>query len=530
MLSIIPSTTPALTDITDYRQALDTFSWDRLWALFDGTPEHFNLATECLDRHAARGTAIAVKFSDGHVEQYGFAELALLTAKFANWLVARGAAPGDRVAVMLEPGRAFYTALFGAVKRGAIAVPLFTLFGPDGIALRVADCTPRLLLVEPGRAASLRGAVGATELVEVDAAFWAEVDACVDSFTPTTKASDLAVFQYTSGTTRELPEAVKHSHRAIVTLMIAALYGVGLRPGDRYFCPSSPAWGHGLWHGTIAPLALGVQIGSYSGKFEVERIFEALQELQITNFAAAATVYRMMRNAGLRDRYRLALQKVSYTGEPMDSETYRWVESAFNVTPASMYGTTEVGVLIVNYPGYSGYRIKPGTLGKPAPGWEVAVVDRDGRELPPDEQGEIAVRRKGEWFFVKDRGVRDAEGYFIHHGRSDDVIISAGWTMSAVEIEDALMKHPAVLEAAAIGVPDQLRGHVVKALLVTRDRTSETEQSVKRFMKETLGQHEYPRIIEFVDALPKTPAGKVNRKVLRDREAAQSSNHKKDPQ
>ena len=520
-----PNLTPAslhtltsLTAISSYEEALSTFSWERLWTLFDGTPEHFNLASECFDRHAARGTAIDVKFHDGHVESYSFDEMATSTARFAHWLVARGVAPGERVGVMLEPGRAFYTALFGAIKRGAIAVPMFTLFGTDGIALRVQDCKPRLLLVAPGRAAALRSTLGDTQIVETDATFWAELEACDTTFATTTRATDLAVFQYTSGTTRELPEAVKHSHRAIVTLMIAALYGVGLRPSDRYFCPSSPAWGHGLWHGTIAPLALGVRIASYSGKFEVSRIFEALQELQITNFAAAATVYRMMRNAGVHGQYKVALQKASYTGEPMDTETFRWVESALAVTPCSMYGTTEVGVLIVNYPGYDGYQVRAGTLGKPVPGLHVAIVDRDGRELPNGEHGEIAVKRKDKWFYVKDRGYRDIDGYFIHEGRSDDVIISAGWTLSAVEIENALMKHPSVLEAAAIGVPDSIRGQVVKALIVARDQSQATKDSVQRFMKDTLGQHEYPRVIEFMESLPKTPAGKVNRKVLRDRE------------
>lgn len=507
-----------LTAIASYEEALASFSWDRLWTLFDGTPECFNLAVECLDRHVARGTAIDVKFHDGHIESYSFAELAASTGRFAHWLAAQGVQSGELVAVMLEPGRAFYTALFGAIKRGAIAVPMFTLFGSDGIALRVEDCKPRLMVVEPGRGAALRGMVGDVRIVEADATFWAALEAFDPVFVPTTRASDLAVFQYTSGTTRELPEAVKHSQRAIVTLMIAALYGVGLRPQDRYFCPSSPAWGHGLWHGTIAPLALGVRIASYSGKFEVERIFEALQELSITNFAAAATVYRMLRNAGIRDRYRIALDKASYTGEPMDTETFRWVQSALGVTPCSMYGTTEVGVLIVNFPGYTGYEVRAGTLGKPVPGLHVAIVDRQGNELPHGERGEIAVKRKGEWFYVKDRGFRDADGYFIHEGRSDDVIISAGWTLSAVEIENALMKHPAVLEAAAIGVPDAVRGQVVKAFIVARDRTADTEESVQRFMKNTLGQHEYPRVIEFVEALPKTPAGKVNRKVLRDRE------------
>ena len=157
-------------------------------------------------------------------------------------------------------------------------------------------------------------------MVDVNNAFWAALHAASPAYTLDTRAADLAVFQYTSGTTRALPEAVKHTHRSVVTLMLAALYGVGLCPGDRYFCPSSPAWGNGLWHGTIAPLALGIRLASYSGKFEAVRMFEALEEFQITNVAAAPTVF-LLQHSGLRDRYRLHLGKISFTGEPMDPET-----------------------------------------------------------------------------------------------------------------------------------------------------------------------------------------------------------------
>ena len=520
----------AITAIRSHAEALAGFSWPRLWELFDGNAERMNLAHECLDRHRARGTAVSIKFADGRLEHHSFAELADLTGRFANWLAKRGIAKGDRVAVMLEPSLGFYVALFGAVKRGAIGVPLFTLFGPEGLALRVNDCKPRLLLV--AEHSPVAGPFGDTEIVRVNAAFWAELAAQSAGFTPDTRASDLAVFQYTSGTTRELPEAVKHSHRAVVTLMIAALYGIGLRPDDRYFCPSSPAWGHGLWHGTIAPLALGIHIGSYSGKFDAARIVEALGELKIDNFAAAATVYRMIRNANLLDAGRLTIPKMSFTGEPIDDATAAWAEVTLGSPACSMYGSTEVGVLVVNYPGFADYRVKPGALGKPAPGMEVAVIDREGHHKPANESGEIAVKRKGEWFFVKDRGRIDDEGYFFHEGRSDDVIISAGWTMSAVEIENTLMKHPAVLEAAVIGVPDALRGQVVRAYIVLRhaagadsDATEATgqraalEASLQAFMKKQLSQHEYPRQIELTSALPKTPAGKINRKVLRDQAA-----------
>src|SRR5262249_32609569 len=162
----------------------------------------------------------------------------------------------DRVAMVLDPGKAFYVSLFGTFKRGAIAVPLFTLFGPEGLALRITDCQPRLLLTGQ-RAEALSTQFPGVMIVTVNDAFWPALQAVSPTYTPDTRTADLALLQYTSGTTRALPEAVKHTHRSVVTLMIAALYDVGLRPGDRYFCPSSPAWGHGLWHGTIAPLALG---------------------------------------------------------------------------------------------------------------------------------------------------------------------------------------------------------------------------------------------------------------------------------
>ena len=504
-----------ILDLETYDDIIRDFSWNSVWALFDGNATRMNLTHECIDRHRQRGAAISVKFADGHAEHYEFAALSDLTGRFANWLARRGIVRGDRVAVIVDPSRAFYVGMFGAMKYGAIAVPLFTLFGPEGLALRINDCSPRLILAQTA-AEPLRSQFPDAQVVKADDAFWSELAAENPDFTPDTSASDLALFQYTSGTTRELPEAVKHTHRAVVTLMVAALYGLGLRPGDRYFCPSSPAWGHGLAHGTISPLALGIHTASYSGRFEVERIFEALQDFAITNVAAAPTVFRLLRNSGLRDGYRINLRKLSYTGEPMDAATMGWIENAFDVTPCSMYGTTEVGVLIVNYPGLDGYRVKPEALGKPVPGAEMAILDGEDRELPPRQSGEIAVRRKGGWFHVKDRGYRDEDGYFYIGGRSDDVIITAGWTMSAVEIENTLLKHPEVQEAAVVGVPDPVRGQVVKAYLVAREPRLGLVEDIQAFMKENLGRHEYPRQIELVAELPRTPAGKVNRKALRD--------------
>ncbi len=507
-----------LLEINDYPTTLRTFDWKALWELVDGTPERLNLAHECIDRHPRQAVALRIQHADGRREIHTFAALAAWSVRFAHWLEAEGVARGEAVAIMLEPSLPFYGALFGAVRRGAIAVPLFTLFGPEGLALRIRDCSPKVLLVD-GDAGRWQAEFPDVRVVAVDAAFESALAGQPAAYAPATAADDLAVFQYTSGTTRALPEAVKHTHRSVVTLMIAALYGIGLRPGDRYFCPSSPAWGHGLWHGTVAPLALGIAVGSYAGRFEAGRIFEALRAFEITNMAAAPTVYRMLRASGLAARYPFRPAKLSFTGEPMDPGTWRFIEETFGVTPRSMYGSTEVGVIIVSYPGFSGYEVRPGALGTAAPGWEVGIVDGEGRPLPPGALGEIAVRRRGRWFLVKDRGRMDADGYFFHAGRSDDVIISAGWTMSAVEIESVLMSHPDVREAAVIGAADELRGQVAKAFVVARRRDAELVPELQGWVRERLSQHEYPRAIELVDELPRTPAGKVNRQALRERPA-----------
>jgi acetyl-CoA synthetase len=511
---------PRLTELTSYADAQAQCSSAKLWELFDGGKASFNIAHECVDRHARDPARLAVIViaADSSEERITFAKLSRLSNRFANLLVSKGIKPGDRVAVMLEPSLAFYVSIFGAIKSGAIAVPLFTLFGPDGIRLRVDDCRPKILVTNAEKAGISAGLDG-VEVLVADAAFEQQLEAFPDTFNIKTAAEDLAMFQYTSGTTRELPDAVKHKQRALVTLMLAALYGTGIRPGDRFFCPSSPAWGHGLWHGTLAPLALGVTIGSFRGKFDPERLLRALGEHRFTNISAAATHYRMMRTSGVAAKYRYAIDKVSFTGEPMDGETEDFVRATFGRPVCSMYGTTEIGVILVNYPGASDFTVKPGSLGKPVPGVKVEVHDSEGKQSAPGVVGELVVWRGGTWVPTKDLGRADGDGYFFHAGRADDVIISAGWTMSAVEIENAILRHPDVLEAAAIGVPDEVRGQVVKAFVVAvRSGSDGFAKEIQELVRSRLSQHEYPRHVAFVAELPKTPAGKVHRKQLRERE------------
>lgn len=512
-----------LTDYTTYADAQRRFSTARLWELFDGNRERLNIGHECIDRHAVPGrVALRVAHADGRDETIDFAELAAWSSRFAHWLTAEGVMQGDCVAVMLDPSLAFYAAMFGAMKRGAVAVPMFTLFGANGVRLRTQDCAPRLLLTTPDKAEALAGLDG-PRVVAADDTFMAALAVYPDRYQTQTASTELAIFQYTSGTTREMPAAIKHTHRALVVVMNAALYGTGLRPGDRFFCPSSPAWGHGLWHGTLAPLALGIETGAYAGKFSAERLLKALQDYGSTNLSAAATHYRMMKHSGRVGDYATTLRKLSFTGEPIDHETLVFSQQAFGAPLCSMYGTTEVGVVLANYPGAEDFVVKEGSLGRPVPGVQVEVQRPDGSRCLPDELGEIMVLRHSSWFPTKDRGRIDADGYFYHAGRTDDVIISAGWTMSAVEIEDALLRHPAVHAAAVIGVPDGLRGLVVKAFVVPvpgHPIDAASVADIQNFVRNRLSQHEFPRLVAFVSDLPLTPVGKINRKALRDQEAA----------
>jgi acetyl-CoA synthetase len=511
-----------LTDYTSYADAQAHASGAALWELFSGTRERFNIAHEAINRHAD-GTgraAVRIAHADEHDEILSFDEIATGAARFAHWLDAEGVTKGERIAFMLEPSLAFYVCLFGAMQTGAISVPMFTLFGPDALKLRVDDCKPAILITNAEKADMAR-AIPGLKVIVADEAFLASLAGFPDSYAPQTAASDMAVFQYTSGTTRELPEAVRHTHKTLVTLMFAALYGTGIRPGDEFFCPSSPAWGHGLWHGTLAPLAMGVTTGTFAGKFDPVRLMKALSDYRITNMSAAATHYRMMKNSGKGGDYAFHFQKLSYTGEPIDPATLDWIDAVFKVPACSMYGTTEIGVVLVNYPGARDFTVKPGSLGKAVPGQKLEVQRPDGSPCAPGEIGELMLWRGGAWMSTKDRAKIDEDGYFYHCGRADDVIISAGWTMSAVEIENTMLKHPNVLECGVIGVADEKRGQVVKAFVVANCEGSEAlVRELQDFTREKLAAHEFPRVVEFVAELPKTPAGKVHRKVLREREAA----------
>lgn len=496
-----------------YEDARRTFAWPDLWELFDGTRERMNLATECLDRHPRDEPAVRLWRAGDEPAQLTFGALADGSARFAHRLGDLGVRAGDRVAVMAEPSAAFYVAVFGTVRHGAVAVPLYTLFGPEAVRARLEDCGARLLVVDAERPAAREGA-GAAEILLLDREALAALDDLPAEHEPETAAADLAVLQYTSGTSRQLPDAVRHTHRSVVSLVPSALYGLGLAAGDRCLCPSSPAWGHGLWHGTVAPLALGIAAGAYAGRFEAAELARAARHFEITNLAAAGTVYRMLvRDSQLEAMPRL--EKASYTGEAMDAATLDELARGLGTPVCGMYGTTETGVTIANFPGFADHAVRPGALGRPLPGLEVAVIDDAGEPVAAGEAGEIAIRRRGEWFRAKDLARVDDDGYFWYLGRADDIIISAGWTISPVEVENVLLTHADVHEAAVVGVPVELRGQVLAAHVVGARRDDTFAAELQELVRAQLSAHEYPRRVVFADALPKTANGKIDRRALR---------------
>jgi len=499
-----------------YEEAREKFTWDQVWELFDGNKDHFNIAHECIDRHAGKGTAIRLKFDDGHTEEYSFDEISKWSSQFAFALEEFGISPGDRVTIMLDPSREYYISFFGALKRGCHIVPCYTLFGRESYEYRIKDSGSKILITTEEKAQEIdKGLL--QRIITTGKEFNDLIKNKPESFKPyPTKAKDIAVLQYTSGTTKKFPDAVKHFHKSVYTTIPNAIYVIGLRPGDRYFCPASPAWGYGVWYATIAPLALSVPVGAYNGKFDEKRIIEALEEFEINNLSASPTVFRRIKNSGIVDKYKLKLNKLSYSGEPLDLDTFEFIKKKFGVAPCGFYGSTEVGVILANFGAFEDWVVKPGALGKPVMGLEVAVIDERGNILPQGIAGEIAVKRGKEWFFVKDIGVVDDDGYFWCKGRSDDVIISAGWTISSVEVESTLCLHKNVIEAAVIPVPDEDRGQIIRAYIqANREPSQEFVKELQEFVKGRLGKFEYPRQIEFLESIPKTEWGKIDRKRLK---------------
>lgn len=504
-----------------YDEALKKFTWKERWVLFDGTKENFNITTECIDRHPKKDIAIRIKFSDGHTEKYTFGEMSKWTSQYAQMLERMGIGKGECIALLLQPSLAFYVSMFGIFKRGAVVVPCSPLFGSQAVNFRLEKSEAKAIVTTRDQ----------QKLVDMDLARklklrFVFVEELMDrlneeseSYTPSTHAGTLAMVQFSSGTTGA-PKSVKYKHSAITVGAVTMKFGNGLTPDDIYFCPSSPAWGHGIWYGTISPLIFGISIGTYSGKFNAEMCLEALEEWGVTNMAAISSHYRLILGSENVDQYDLKLKKMTYTGEPMQKELIEGIHKRFGKYPYIQYGSTEAGTISLDFHGFEDWKVKPGSLGKPmVGGLEVAVFDKNGNQCPPNATGQVGMLRNGEWVMVGDSAYVDQDGYLFYVSRVDDVIISQGYTIGPIEVEQVVNKHPAVEESAVVGSPDKDRGQIVKAFIKLKQGfvPSDTlKEDISLSVRNTLSKHEYPKEIEFIEEIPKTPDGKLKRKTLKE--------------
>ncbi|ELY50412.1 acyl-CoA synthetase [Natronolimnohabitans innermongolicus] len=514
-----------------------------------GSKESLNLATEALGRHGdSSETGLRIRdFETGETETYTFAELDAAANRVANYLVEhtdRGARVGAKLPTQFE----LYAVVFGTIKAGRIYLPLAPVFGPDALNYRLEDSRTSVLFTTEHGCETVDADLPALErIVTVDGGSvdgsatvddYDAVRSCDDSFEAVeTHPNDPFTLTYTSGTTGS-PKGVLSPHRGPVELYAFTEYVVDLRPDDVYLVAASPSWSYGLNMGTIMSGIRGTAIGCYRGQFNPHTFFETLEEWDVDNAMIPPTALRQSRAAGIDlGEYDIDLRVLISAGEALDQDTVDWCEGGLGAPPQDSYGLTEGGMVVCNY-AFDDWEVKPGSMGKVLPGAEVALLDEDGNEVEQGEVGEIAIKRDeaptgsywgrpeqsletftGLWLRTGDLARRDEDGYFWYVSRADNVIISSGYRIGPEEVEETLLNHPAVEEAAVVGKDDDTRGEIVAAyvtLVGEHEPSPELEDELSNFAREELSKHEYPREIAFIDELPKTASGKIKRAELAD--------------
>jgi acetyl-CoA synthetase len=534
-----------------HAKACRDFRWgDTLRALGWVPDGRVDLARTIVDRHAGSGrTALRWVGKSGVSRTLTFDELDRLSAQIAGWLRSRGLPEGDRVAGFLPRVPETIAIMLGTWKAGGVYVPIFTGFGPDAIGFRLRDSGAKVLCTHwEYRSRVPTPSRGGPEIVTIagpegpgagDADFHEAVAGQpVDAWPSERRRDDPAVILYTSGSTGP-PKGVQIAANFLAAVHPWMTYGVDLRPDDVFWPTGDPGWGYGLICYMLA-LAMGVPVTCHEAAPLPEYALRRLSEDGVTNFATTPTLLRgiMALPAETLRRWPVRLRAASSCGEPLNGEVVTFFRRHWGLTVMDHYGSSEFGLPIGNCNAIE-MEVRPGSMGLPLPGSTMAIVDDDGREAPAGTVGHIAMRphpegyyslgywgdaertaamSRGGWLTVGDLGRRDEDGYFWFEGRADDVIKSAGYRIGPFEVENAILGHPAVAEAAVVGAPDALRGQIVKAFVVLRDEQAPSEglrEEIVELVKDRVGRHQYPREIEFVAALPKTETGKIQRFLLR---------------
>jgi acetyl-CoA synthetase len=514
---------------SSYQEACERHHWE--------VPERYNIAVDVCDRHPREKLAMIHEHFSGEVCEVNWGELQDNANRFANVLVGQGVVPGDRVAMLLPPTPETAAAFFGTWKAGAILLSMSVLYGDEGIRHRIKDSQAKVLVTDQANVGRIDSSLVEHVLI-LDEELLSRGSTAFEAVD--TAADDPAQLYYSSGTTG-LAKGILHAHRYILAHE-EFIYCHDVQDGELFHGMGEWAWAAGICP-LIGPWRLGAAQAVYQreGGFDPHKQLDFLSRHGVSNVFATPTAIRSMMSIGdAGQRYPQKFRIVCSAGEPLNPEAIKWFREQYGVTVLDYYGLTESYPLCGNYPFME---VREGSMGKPMPGWEIAILDEDERPLPAGERGEICLKARsnphyplgywnrpaqdteevfgGEWFHTKDAAKTDEDGYYWYEGRADDVIISAGYRIGPFEVESACLEHPAVAEAAAVAAPDERRGNVVKAFVVVasgHEASDELAEEIKTFVRERHSAYAYPRLIEFVDDLPKTLTGKIRRVELRQRD------------
>ncbi|MBA3474129.1 MAG: AMP-binding protein [Rubrobacter sp.] len=534
------------------RQASDSASHDaqvREWlSAYSG--ESVTVAELLCDRFAGDGEKVALYYEDGEgrEEELTFARLRELSALFAGVLRELGVDKGDRVATLLPKSPELMIALLGIWRLGAVHVPLFTALGPDAVGYRLDDSGAKAVVTNEAYREKV-GEDGEVRVVVVGEASGEDVsfEEALRSAEPVREpvsisGEDPVVQLYTSGTEGN-PKGVAVPAWALAAFEAYMRLGLDLREDDFYWNVADPGWAYGLYYGVIGPFLLGKSTLWVNAPFDPENVYRVVQKYGVTNLAAAPTAYRALRAAVEGETEGLGLRVASSAGEPLNPGVIEWAEQTLGIEIRDHYGQTELGMVINNHhhPDLA-LPLRPGSMGQAMPGFKAVLVDENANELGPGEEGQVAIDTKNSplsWFggyyrdpertserfsederyyFTGDSATQDEDGFYFFSGRGDDIILSAGYRIGPFEVESALTSHPAVAEAAVVGKPDELRGEVVVAFVVPTGEhqpSEELAEELQEHVKSNLAAHAYPREVHFLEELPKTPSGKIQRFLLR---------------
>ena len=539
-----------------YAEIHASWRWD--------VPADFNLADACCRRWANDRARFAMYFEDedGTRAAYTFWDLAAQANRLSNALAARGLMRGDRVALILPQRPETAIAHVAVHQLGAVTVPLSFLFGPEALEYRLSHSEAKAVFVDPqslpnllpirdrcGALSHVIGVAGAAAPGVV--AYETLIDGASRDFTPVkTRADDPAILIYTSGTTGP-PKGALMPHRCLIGNLPGFTHSHDgyPQPGDLFWSPADWAWTGGLMDALLPTLYFGQPIVGYRGRFDPERAFRLIERYQIRNTFLFPTALKLMMKAFPRPRdvFDVNLRSIMSAGEAVGTAVFDWARDALGVTINEMFGQTEMNYIVGN--SHALWPAKPGSMGRPYPGHRIALLDDEGREVARGEPGDVAIHRvgsdgtpdpiffleyfgnpdatrkkyTGDWCRTGDVATCDEDGYLWYQGRADDVFKAAGYRIGPSEIENCLVRHPAVANAAVVPSPDETRGNIVKAFIVLAPGYAPSpalEADIAQHVRQHLAPYEYPKEIEFIDALPMTTTGKVQRKLLREREAA----------